>query len=155
MPTKHSTFAKYRSLSRPNEDVAIDDVVPIIPPSIQTRRVLKRDYHREIAWTIDYTGDNDDTPTLLFIGAGYTLVKKIMVRLFGNGSPIIDGFRLYCSSSLYQRHAKAWVRVVVELKNLRDDYISLFDLGQVVENMIKKECWCNIRYMKLEKFLNI
>lgn len=150
-------YNRYRELNRPNEDYDVFDPVPLFPPADAKRRGRKpiRDGHREIAWTIDYRGDNDDIPTLLFVGAGYTLIKKIFFRMFGKGSAVFNGFKLYRDYFHYQRQGKAWVRMAVELKNLNTDMLSLMDLGNIIERQIKQECLCEIKYVTLNKFLNI
>lgn len=128
------------------------DALPIVSPK---NNRFKRDYHREIAWTIDYRGDNDDVPALLFVGAGYTLVKKVFLTLFGNGSVLFSGFRLYHDYYPYQLQGKAWIRIAVEMRNFNSDFMSLEDFGLIVERNIKKTCLCNIKYVKLNKFLNL
>ena len=145
-----SSITKYRHINRPDSDLEVLDVLPIIPP-----RSYHHDYHREIAWTIDYRGDDDDIPTLLYVGAGYTLVKKVFLLLFANPNILVDGIRLYHEHYIYQRQGKAWQRVAVELKNFKAGVTSLESLGSIISDMMRRACLCNVRYVQLDKFLNL
>lgn len=138
--------------NKPDDDMDVLDVLPIIPPDHPR---ITADFHREIAWTTDYRGNMDDTPCLMYVGAGYTLVKKVFLNLFGNGSAAFRGFRLYRDYFVRQRQRKAWERIVVEFKELDESLISLIDLGNIMENAIRRECWCNIKHVKLNRFLNL
>lgn len=148
---KHTTLAYYRDKHKPDDDMEVYDLVPIIPCG----KHFKRDYHREVAWTIDYRGDNDDVPTLLFVGAGYTLIKAIFIQMFGNKSYLFSGFRLYRDYYHYQRQGKAWVRIAIELRNYNFNMMPFEDLGLILANKIKQQCLCNIKFVKLAKFLNL
>ncbi len=152
-----TTFARYRQANRPDPDMSVVDIVPIIPPSRTEKRGVhfSHDYHREIAWTIDYRGDNDDIPTLLYVGAGYTLVKKVFLSLFATRSCMFSGFRLYHDSYIYPRQSKAWVRIAIELRHFHSDLMSLEELGALLARRISQECLCNIQFVKLNKFLNL
>ena len=155
--TYHSTLATYGKMYRPDDAMDVCDPVPIIPPvEKQVRKnQFRRDYHREVAWTIDYRGDNDDIPTLLFAGAGYTLVKKVFMLMFGKSSPLFTRATIYRTSHVFQRQGKAWVRIAVELRGYKSEIMSLEDFGTVIGQKMQQECLCNVKYMKLNKFLNI
>lgn len=150
-------FVRYRYANRPDDDMDVLDPVPIIPPKEKRKHGYHfiHDYHREVAWAIDYRGDNDDIPTLLFAGAGYTLVKKIFLMMFGQSSPLFSGFKLYRDFYIYQRQAKNWVRIAVELRNYQHNVLSLEDLGMIIARKMQQECLCNVRYLKLDKLLNV
>lgn len=133
------------------------DVVPIFPATRKgkTGPDFTHDYHREVAWTQDYRGDHDDVPTLIYTGAGYTLIKKVFRQLFEKNNGLLGGFKVYRDHYVYPRQGRAWCRVAVELKNLDTHMLSLDGLGILMEYVIKNECLCNIQYIKLDKFLNI
>ena len=146
------TISRYRKVFLPDPSLpSVRDAVPVIPPS----EGYVHDYHREVAWTVDYRGDNDDIPTLLFVGAGYTLVKSIFLSMFALGSPLFSGFRLYQDSYIYQRQGKAWVRIAIELRNYHSERMHIEDLGQILACRIQSSCLCNIKFLKLDKFLNV
>lgn len=150
-------FRNYRLKYKPDDELPTLDVVPIIP-YITTKNGLchfKHDYHREIAWTIDYRGDNDDIPTLLYAGAGYTLVKKAFVQMFGKSSMLCNGLTLYRDFSFYLRQGRLNEYMAVEFKDFNSRVMTLQELGKVMENVMKRICWCNIKYVTLNKFLNI
>lgn len=152
-----SYIRKMRLLNKPNELLDVFDPVPIFPPrkSVYVGARIKHDYHREIAWSIDYRGVNDDIPTLLYVGAGYTLVKSVFMPMFGKSSLLFSGFKLYRDYYLYQRQKKAWVRIAIELRNFNTDMMSVEDLGNILQRKIQQMCLCNIKYVKLEKLLNL
>ena len=153
--TRTGYFHHYRLLNPPSTDVQAYDIFPLMPPQCRVPQLLLHDYHREIAWSIDYRGDNDDLPTLLYVGAGYTLVKKVFLRMFGRHSVLFSGFRLYRDYYRYQRQRHAWVRIAVELRNFNDRVMSLQDFGELMARQFTQECLCNIKQLKLEKFLNV
>lgn len=147
----------YRRLYKPDSDMDVYDALPIIPPHNEHKRGANYlyDYHREIAWTIDYQGDNDNVPCLMFAGAGYTLVKTVLLSLFGKGSAVFRGFRLYNDYTIFRRQATVWGRTVVEFKGYDENIMKLEDLGLIIANVMQKTCVCNVTYLKLNKFLNI
>lgn len=151
-----SSLLLYRRRYKPDDEMDVMDIVPIIPvPSTYQRgRKIQHDWHREIAWSIDFRGDNDDTPTLLFAGAGYTLIKKVFGSLI-QGSLPFTGYKLYRDYYPYQRQRRSYVRIAVELYNFNSDFISLSDFGFLIQNMIKKTCLCNIKMLHLDKLLNV
>lgn len=151
---KSATLAKYRLIHRPDETIDVFDCVPYMPPQTKYHHKQKHDYHREIAWTVDYRGDNDDIPAILYVGAGYTLVKDVMFKIFGKTSVAFNGFKIYYDYFPFPRQQKACVRVAVEFYDLNDT-ITLQNLGLLLENVIRKECWCNIEFVKLNKLLNL
>ena len=75
--------------------------------------------------------------------------------LFGKGSALLLGFRIYRDYYLYQRQARAWVRIAVELRGFNSDMMSIPDLGMIIQCNITKLCHCNIKYVRLNKFLNL
>lgn len=130
------------------------DIIPVIPPP-SARNPFNRDWHREIAYALDYTGDNDDVPTFLFSGNLYNLLKDVFSQLLGKGEWAFQGFRLYRTIAPKARNGKSSWRTVVELKGYRPDFLSLDELAVIIEFKIRHLCWCNIRKLKLNKFLNI
>lgn len=152
-----SAFVYHRRANKPDDSLYVEDVVPIFPT--KERSVAKcyftHDYHREIAWATDVRGDFDERPALVFIGAGYTLVLKVMMLLFGKSSPLFSGFRLYREATMFRRNGKASERVVVEFSGYRHAMMSADALGLAVCNRMQAECWCRTRQVKLNKLLNM
>lgn len=154
---RHHFLTYYRLQNRPDDELDVYDVVPIFPATRKgiTGPDFIHDYHREIAWSVDYRGDHDDVPTLVYTGAGYTLIKKVFLQLFYKYNGLIHGFSVYRETYVYPRHGRAWWRVAVELKDMDTQMMSLQSLGNLMEYVIKKTCLCNIQYVKLDKFLNL
>ena len=142
-----SAFVYHRRANKPDESLYVEDVVPIFPTRERSvaKRYFTHDYHREIAWATDVRGDFDERPALVFIGAGYTLVLKVMMLLFGKSSPLFSGFRLYREATLFRRNGKASERVVVEFSGYRHSMMSADALGLAICNRMQTECWCRTR----------
>lgn len=125
---------------------------PTYPSHIHHPRL--RDRHSEIAYTTTWRGDNDEIPTLLFAGAGYKLLKKVLTW-FVQRKYMISGCSLYLKYRPYQRVGKVSIHEVVELHGFDSHLCSLDDFCLMIEKRLLDECWCNVTRYSLNRFVNL
>lgn len=147
---------RYRQLYRPSSDKFILDTLPVIPPQREDDGwAIRRDFRRRIAWAKDMLGDEDNVPSMVFIGAGYTLIKSVMTHLRAALLRVMTGFRVYETFYPYQRQGRAWVRVAVELRGLNESIMTADDVMTIIIRNVEKTCWCSIRQVKIDTLLNM
>lgn len=148
---------KYRRLNKPSDDVDVYDIIPIMPPQIPDMLGncrFKLDYSRNIVFALAYRGIKDDIPTFMFAGSGYTLPKKVFRSLLGENSPL-KAFSIYQEHPACWRNGKVWWRTIIELTDFNEQMIGIKEFALIVRERMKKECWCNVEIITLNKFLNV
>ena len=100
-------------------------------------------------------GDEDNVPSMVFIGAGYTLIKSVMTHLRAALLKVMTGFRVYETFYPYQRQGRAWVRVAVELRGINESVMTADDVMTIIIRNVEKTCWCSVRQVKIDTLLNM
>ncbi len=137
------------------------DILPIIPPNPTGKRKPGRpknpsnirDLRRHIIYTIDYRGIHDNELTFLFIGAGYSLLRRVFLSLTGP-SKVFSGLHIELTHACCYRNGKAYYREEVTPRGYDSNIMSLPELCVFIEARLQQECQCYVRKWSIDAFLN-
>lgn len=116
---------------------------------------LSHCYERNIAFGIQYRGDDDTLPCLIYYGAPFELLRDVMAFVGRCMSDKLKGYTINSEHSCRYRNGKAYHRLSVEIHGLQDQCVSLSDLALLIQSYMQRICWCKVKELPLKKLLNL
>lgn len=128
-------------------------------PNRQNKKKLGRPtphkYMHRIAYTETLRGDDYNVPTLLFYGAPFELLKDVCQYLFKIMNGNVGNLIIKHEHSCRVRNGKCYWRVLVNIINLNEEFISLKEFTLLIIAYMKRICNCTVRHYRLETFINL
>ena len=109
---------------------------------------------RNIAYSIDRRGVNEDVPAWVFIGSDATTINEAF-RLIISGGIIAKGFVLYEDHACEIRNKHPYWRLAVELNGYDEHFCSTADVNAIIERMIRKQGHEVTFYPDYTEFINL
>ena len=113
---------------------------------------------RDIAMAIDWQGDNDDKPTVVFVGATTDLLKELFDWLCAEGRGLADGYMIECQHSLYRRQGYSFYRMAVMLEGYHERFASVDDVLLLCQSWLSRHQFVNgghVDAYTIEDLLNL
>jgi hypothetical protein len=109
---------------------------------------------QNIAYSLDWRGQDDELPVFVFIGATYELLCRVFHWIIGGGY-IAKGFKIEREHACIMRNGKHYWRWAVELKEWNMMFCSRQDLCTLIESRIMAEGKNRATFFEnYNKFLN-
>lgn len=112
-------------------------------------------YIHRIAYTETMRGVNDETPTLLFLGAPWCLLRDVCTSLVKMMTGKIGDITLQWERSCRVKNGKHTWRIAVGIINLDERFIGYSEFVKLLVSKILYVANCNVRHFRLETFLNL
>lgn len=132
--------------------------LPYIPNREGKRKAPRpspHSYLHRIAYTLMMTGMEDDTPTLLFLGAPFALLKDACEYIVKIMAGKVADMIIRPEHSCRVKNGKQYWRWAVDIIGLDEAFISLQEFALLVISRIKRICNCTVRRYNVEPFFNL
>ncbi len=129
--------------------------MPNTQGEVRRGRPLQHAYRHRIAYTLAMRGLQDDTPTMLFLGAPFELLRDACRNVHKMMNGTVRDLIVSYEHSCRIRNGKQYWRVAVGIIELNDRFLSLAEFITLFVSHIKRICNCTVRYYKTETFLNL
>lgn len=118
-------------------------------------RPSQHKYLHRIAYSTMTRDGDGDTPTMLFIGAPFALLKDTCQRLWQAMDGGIGNLIVSPEHSCRVRNGKHYWRMAVSIVDIDEKKMSLKDFMLMFISNLKSICNCTVRHYRLETFLNL
>lgn len=127
---------------------------PILHPK---RGRPKKDRRRyiQIAAAVDYRGTDDSQLFFLFRDPPRSLLRQVFKGLIADGKGIASRAVVSEEHDIVRRSGKGYWRKAVEMVNPNFEFCSLDSMKMLIESCLRRIHPCNVRWMPIDKFLNV